>query len=70
MGDWFLFYMLGQNVDSIIFKEKTSIDTESNALFKSQKDQSFVESHIFTHKKTHWPATVAEHVAHPLILTY
>ncbi len=21
MGDWFLFYMLGQNVDSIIFKE-------------------------------------------------
>ena len=21
MGDWFLFYMLGQNVDSMIFKE-------------------------------------------------
>ena len=21
MGDWFLFYMLGQNVDNIIFKE-------------------------------------------------
>ena len=21
MGDWFLFYMLGQNVDSIIFQE-------------------------------------------------
>ena len=21
MGDWFLFYMLGQNVDTLIFKE-------------------------------------------------
>ena len=23
MGDWFLLYMLGQNIDSIIFKEVT-----------------------------------------------
>ena len=25
MGDWFLFYMLGQNVDSIIFKDSSQI---------------------------------------------
>lgn len=28
MGDWFLFYMLGQNVDSMIFKEVFSFQSK------------------------------------------
>ena len=36
MGDWFLLYMLGQNIDSVIFKEV--VHELARKLIKMKKD--------------------------------
>ena len=35
VGDWFLFYLLGQNIDSVIFKVGKIIDRQKFLVFHS-----------------------------------
>ncbi|KZS14306.1 putative Innexin shaking-B [Daphnia magna] len=53
MGDWFLFYMLGQNVDSIIFKEHRAASGDN------QRSSDINSRHILFDSWSNAPSTSA-----------
>ena len=60
MGDWFLFYMLGQNVDSMIFKE-----VRYSKIFKDIQRGKNVDSMIF--KEVRGPKVLYQSVHRSLV---